>query len=95
MKFLKWKIVLKHVLDNKKLSNMNTDFELINNIKQWIPAFENYIANDKIENIEYPLDQEVLDIIFNKIISDKNADEFEMFRHIDEIKLLWAKLIKK
>ena len=86
---------MKHVLDNKKLSNMNTDFELINNIKQCIPAFENYIANDKIENIEYPLDQEVLDIIFNKIISDKNADEFEMFRHIDEIKLLWAKLIKK
>lgn len=45
---------------------MNTDFELINNIKQWIPAFENYIANDKIENIEYPLDQEVLDIILIK-----------------------------
>ena len=61
---------------------MNTDFELINNIKQCIPAFENYIANDKIENLEFPLDQEVLDIIFNKIISDKNADEFEMFRHI-------------
>lgn len=74
---------------------MNADYELINNIKKSIPSFDTYIQNVWVDGIEYPLDQEVRKILFDKIDLNKDADNFEIYKRIDIVKELWVSLIKK
>lgn len=74
---------------------MNADYELINNIKKSIPSFDTYIQNVWVDGIEYPLDQEVRNILFDKIDLNKDADNFEIYKRIDIVKELWVSLIKK
>ena len=50
---------------------MNADYELINNIKKSIPSFDTYIEDVWADGIEYPLDQEVRNILFDKIDLNK------------------------
>lgn len=42
---------------------MNADYELIKNIERSIPCFDDYIAGEGCEGIEYPLDNEVRSIL--------------------------------
>ena len=74
---------------------MNADYELINNIKKSIPSFDTYIEDVWVDGIEYPLDQEVRNILFDKIDLNKDADNFEIYKRIDIVKELWVSLIKK
>lgn len=74
---------------------MNADYELINNIKKSIPSFDTYIQNVWVDGIEYPLDQGVRNILFDKIDLNKDADNFEIYKRIDIVKELWVSLIKK
>lgn len=74
---------------------MNADYELINNIRKSIPSFDTYIQNVWVDGIEYPLDQEVRNILFDKIDLNKDADNFEIYKRIDIVKELWVSLIKK
>ena len=74
---------------------MNTDFELINNIKASISEFDTYVHDILVDGLEYPLDNEVRHVLFEQITSDGQADEFEIYKRIDVVKHLWAVLIKK
>ena len=74
---------------------MNADYELIKNIERSIPCFDDYIAGEGCEGIEYPLDNEVRRILFEQIASSEDADNFEIYKRIEEVKGLWATLIKK
>lgn len=74
---------------------MNTDFELINNIKASMPDFDAYVNGILVEGLEYPLDNEVRQVLFEQITADRQADEFEIYKRIDDVKQLWAVLIKK
>lgn len=73
---------------------MNADYELIKNIEKSIPCFDANIAGEGV-CIEYPLDNEVRSILFEKIASSEDADNFEIYKRIEEVKGLWATLIKK
>ena len=44
---------------------MNADYELIKNIEKSIPSFDTYIEDVWVDGIEYPLDQEVRNILFD------------------------------
>lgn len=72
---------------------MNTDFELINNIKASISEFDTYVHDILVDGLEYPLDNEVRHVLFEQITSDGQADEFEIYKRIDVVKHLWAVLI--
>lgn len=74
---------------------MNADYELIKNIERSIRCFDDYIAGERCEGIEYPLDNEVRSILFEQIASSEDADNFEIYKRIEEVKGLWATLIKK
>lgn len=74
---------------------MNADYELIKNIEKSIPSFDTYIEDVWVDGIEYPLDQEVRNILFDKIDLNKDADNFEIYKRIDIVKELWVSLIKK
>lgn len=74
---------------------MNADYELIKNIEKSISSFDTYIKNVWVDGIEYPLDGEIRSILFNQIASDKDADNFEIYKRIEVVKKLWATLIKK
>lgn len=74
---------------------MNADYELIKNIEKSIPSFDTYIEGVWVDGIEYPLDEEIRSILFNQIASDKDADNFEIYKRIEVVKKLWATLIKK
>lgn len=74
---------------------MNADYELIKNIERSIRCFDDYIAGERCEGIEYPLDNEVRSILFEQIASSEDTDNFEIYKRIEEVKGLWATLIKK
>ena len=59
---------------------MNADYELIKNIEKSIPSFDTYIEDVWVDGIEYPLDQEVRNILFDKIDLNKDADNFEIYK---------------
>lgn len=74
---------------------MNADYELIKNIEKAMPNFDAYINEIYVEGVEYPLDKDVRQVLFEQITSDEQADDFEIYKRIEEIKKLWAILIEK
>lgn len=73
---------------------VNTDYRILNEIVTLYATFDKLAKDETVKEPEYPLDQEVRDLL-TKITPNKDDDDFKIYRNLEDIRNLWQKLIRK
>jgi hypothetical protein len=74
---------------------VNKDYMLINACIEENNKF-NHFSQETKDNVEYPLDEDIIPLITSIMNSIKNSkDDYEIFKHLDLLSKLWKTLIEK